>query len=141
MNIKELLYDLNKTSKSKSSVARYHGVAHSVGISDIPPAFCMHCCGAETSFYQYDLCSAWFILQSTVNSTVAAVQKKEMVSLSPIASGKNKKSIALTDTGWEAVNKTAGKVCDAELRAVEEFTSEQSNEPDIQTEKPTFPLI
>lgn len=91
-DIKEQIYALNKISKI--SVALYHKVALSFGVSDSSLSVLYALLEAE-----YDLSNDWFIPKQTINSTVAALQKKEFVSLSPITGTKNKKSIALTDAG------------------------------------------
>ncbi len=122
-DIIEQLYGLNKMSKI--SVALYHKVALSFGVSDSSLSVLYALLEAETPCSQYDLSNDWFIPKQTINSTIAALQKKELVSLSPIAGTKNKKSIALTDAGKEFVESTVGKLRDAELRAFMELTPEE----------------
>lgn len=122
-DIKEQLYALNKMSKI--SVALYHKVALSFGVSDSSLSVLYALLEADPPRSQYDLSNDWFIPKQTINSTVAALQKKEFVSLSPITGAKNKKSIALTDAGKEFVENTVGKLRDAELRAFMDLTPEE----------------
>ncbi len=121
-DIKEQLYDLNKMSKK--SVALYHKVALSIGVYDSALGILYALLEAETPCSQYDLCSDWFIPKQTINSSVAALQKKGLISLSPIAGTKNKKSISLTDAGREFAERYIGRLYDAELRALTELTPE-----------------
>ncbi len=119
----EQLYGLNKMSKK--SVALYHKVALSIGVSDSSLGVLYALLEAKTPCSQYDLCGEWFIPKQTINSSVAALQKKGLVSLSPIAGTKNKKSIALTDAGKKFVENTVGKLRDVELGAFMGLTSEE----------------
>ncbi len=122
-DIKEQLYSLNKMSKK--SVALYHKVALSIGVSDSALGVLYALLDAETPCSQYDLCNDWFIPKQTINSSVAALQKKGFISLSPIAGTKNKKSIALTDAGKKFAERYIGRLYNAELRAFMELTPEE----------------
>ncbi len=117
------LYELNKMSKK--SVALYHKVALSIGVSDSSLGVLYALLEAKTPCSQYDLCGEWFIPKQTINSSVAALQKKGLISLSPIAGTKNKKSIALTGAGKEFVENTVGKLRDTELSALMELAPEE----------------
>lgn len=122
-DIKEQLYSLNRMSKK--SVALYHKVALSIGISDSSLGVLYALLVAEKPCSQYDLCSDWSIPKQTINSAVATLQKKGLISLSPIAGAKNKKGITLTDTGKDFAENTVGKLRDVELRVFMELTSEE----------------
>ncbi len=122
-DIKEQLYSLNKMSKK--SVALYHKVALSIGVSDSALGVLYALLDAETPCSQFDLCNDWFIPKQTINSSVAALLKKKLITLSPVAGAKNKKSISLTDAGREFVENTVGKLRDAELCALMELTPKE----------------
>lgn len=122
-DIEEQLYSLNKMSKK--SVALYHKLALSIGISDSALGVLYALLAAGTPCSQYDLCNDWSIPKQTINSAVAALQKKGLVFLSPVAGTKNKKSIALTEAGKEFAESNVGKLRDAELRAFAKLTSKE----------------
>lgn len=110
---------------SKKRVALYHKVALSIGVSDSALGVLYALLEAETPCSQYDLCSEWFIPKQTINSSVAALQEKGLIFLSPVAGTKNKKSIALTDVGKEFAAKNIVKLRNAELHALLELTPEE----------------
>lgn len=122
-DIKDQLYSLNKMSKK--SVALYHKVALSIGVSDSSLGVLYALLNVETPCSQYDLCNDWFIPKQTINSSVAALLKKKLITLSPVAGAKNKKSISLTDAGREFAERYIGKLYDAELRAFMELTPKE----------------
>lgn len=72
--IKEQLSQLNKMSNK--SEALYHKVAFSIGISDSSLGVLYTLLDAEAPCSQYDLCSEWSIPKQTINTAVAALQKK-----------------------------------------------------------------
>ena len=95
--IKEQLSQLNKMSNK--SEALYHKVAFSIGISDSSLGVLYTLLDAEAPCSQYDLCSEWSIPKQTINTAVAALQKKGVAFLSPIPGTRNKKNIAFTEFG------------------------------------------
>lgn len=122
-DIKEQLYSLNKMSKK--SVALYHKAALSIGVSDSALGILYALLDAESPCSQFDLCNDWFIPKQTINSSVAALLKKKLITLSPVAGAKNKKSISLTYSGREFAENTVGKLRDAELRTLMELTPKE----------------
>ncbi len=123
LDIKEQLYSLNKMSKK--SVALYHKIALSIGVSDSALGILYALLVAETPCSQYDLCSDWSIPKQTINSAVSVLQKKGLISLSPVAGTKNKKDITLTDAGKKFAENNVGKLREAELLAFAELTPEE----------------
>ena len=121
--IKEQLSQLNKTSNK--SVALYHKVARSIGISDSSLGVLYAQLDAEVPCSQFDLCNEWFIPKQTINTAVAALQKKGMVFLSPIPGTRNKKNIAFTKYGKDFAEKTVGILRMAELDALAELSPEE----------------
>lgn len=104
--IKEQLSQLNKMSNK--SEALYHKVAFSIGISDSSLGVLYTLLDAEAPCSQYDLCSEWSIPKQTINTAVAALQKKGVAFLSPIPGTRNKKNIAFTEFGRDFAEKTVG---------------------------------
>ena len=121
-DIKEQLSRLNTISKK--SVALYHRFALSIGLSDSSLGVLYALLEAEEPCSQFDLCNDWSIPKQTINTAVAALQKKGLVSLSHIAGTRNKKSVALTDEGRAFAEKTVGVLHQAELDALAELTGE-----------------
>lgn len=80
---------------------------------------------AEAPCSQYDLCSEWSIPKQTINTAVAALQKKGVAFLSPIPGTRNKKNIAFTEFGRDFAEKTVGILRMAELDALAELSPEE----------------
>ena len=110
---------------SNKSEALYHKVAFSIGISDSSLGVLYTLLDAEAPCSQYDLCSEWSIPKQTINTAVAALQKKGMVFLSPIPGTRNKKNIAFTEFGRDFAEKTVGILRMAELDALAELSPEE----------------
>lgn len=72
-----------------------------------------------------DLCSEWSIPKQTINTAVAALQKKGVAFLSPIPGTRNKKNIAFTEFGRDFAEKTVGILRMAELDALAELSPEE----------------
>nr|UOL66655.1 hypothetical protein [Bacteroides fragilis] len=121
--IKEQLSQLNKMSNK--SEALYHKVAFSIGISDSSLGVLYTLLDAEAPCSQYDLCSEWSIPKQTINTAVAALQKKGVAFLSPIPGTRNKKNIAFTEFGRDFAEKTVGILRMAELDALAELSPEE----------------
>lgn len=121
--IKEQLSQLNKMSNK--SEALYHKVAFSIGISDSSLGVLYTLLDAEAPCSQYDLCSEWSIPKQTINTAVAALQKKGVVFLSPIPGTRNKKNIAFTEFGRDFAEKTVDILRMAELDALAELSPEE----------------
>lgn len=100
-------------------------VAFSIGISDSSLGVLYTLLDAEAPCSQYDLCSEWSIPKQTINTAVAALQKKGMVFLSPIPGTRNKKNIAFTEFGRDFAEKTVGILRMAELDALAELSPEE----------------
>lgn len=122
-DMKEQLSAINKMSKK--SVALYHKIAASIGVSDSALGVLYALMNTDEPCSQYDLCSDWFIPKQTINSTVSALQKKGFVCLIPVQGNRNKKKIELTKSGRKFVKNTIGKLYDAELSALSELTCEE----------------
>lgn len=87
--------------------------------------YCIRCWTAEAPCSQYDLCSEWSIPKQTINTAVAALQKKGVVFLSPIPGTRNKKNIAFTEFGRDFAEKTVDILRMAELDALAELSPEE----------------
>lgn len=95
------------------------------GISDSSLGVLYTLLDAEAPCSQYDLCSEWSIPKQTINTAVAALQKKGVAFLSPIPGTRNKKNIAFTEFGRDFAEKTVGILRMAELDALAELSPEE----------------
>ena len=99
--------------------------ANIIGISDSSLGVLYTLLDAEAPCSQYDLCSEWSIPKQTINTAVAALQKKGVAFLSPIPGTRNKKNIAFTEFGRDFAEKTVGILRMAELDALAELSPEE----------------
>lgn len=121
------MQDFSAGQKKKVLIAKalYHKVAFSIGISDSSLGVLYTLLDAEAPCSQYDLCSEWSIPKQTINTAVAALQKKGVAFLSPIPGTRNKKNIAFTEFGRDFAEKTVGILRMAELDALAELSPEE----------------
>ena len=73
---------------------------------------------ADGPISQRELSGAMGLSKQTVNSAVASLSGKGLVELCPVPGTRNRKDIALTESGEDFVSQTVRRLRGAEMRAV-----------------------
>lgn len=110
---------LDKTNRQfNESNALYHTVAQRCGLSDTAFWVLYALYTDAEPLTQNRLAAEWALPKQTLNSAVAAMVKKGMVTLSPGQGAHSGKIIALTEKGRAVANRTVAPVIYAEQEAL-----------------------
>lgn len=109
----------------KESDGLYSGIAARSGLTDTTFWILYAITHTEGDCTQKDLCRDWYYPAQTVNSAVAALQKKGLLTLQMIAGSKNSKRISLTAAGKDLAEHFINRIDEIEGKAFLRFSEEE----------------
>lgn len=121
--LKEQMIEINQLCNESDGI--YHDIAQSYGLSDSVYWILYILYNIDIPVSQTELCSDWFYSKQTVNSSIAAMVKKEWISLEAIPGTRNRKNIVLTRSGRDFCSKVIGETQEIEERAFTRLTEEE----------------
>lgn len=102
----------------------YHNAARKLGVSDSILCIMYMIYEKGDGCLLYEICSESGISKQTINSAIRKLEQEEILYLEQ-DKGK-KKRVYLTEKGKDYMFKTAGRLCQAEFDAFEDWTEEES---------------
>ena len=112
-----ILNELARCDRAFSTL--YREAARAFGLSEAAMWALYAVESADGPISQRELAGAMGLSKQTVNSAVASLADKGLVELRPVPGTRNRKDIALTESGEDLVSRTVRRLRDAEARAVE----------------------
>lgn len=113
--IKKQMIEINRLCNESDEI--YHNIAQSYGLTDSVYWILYILYNYDEPISQVDLCSSWSYSKQTVNTSIAALQKKEWITLEVIPNTRNKKRIVLTESGKQFCEKAIGETREIERTA------------------------
>lgn len=103
----------------------YHNIARSYGLTDSVYWILYILYNYDEPVSQVDLCNNWSYSKQTVNTSIAALLKKEWITLEVIPNTRNRKRIVLTETGKQFCEKAIGETQEIERTAFSRIPEEE----------------
>jgi len=124
--------NIREWNKKNSEITRkydalYHRAALSSGLSDMQHLvlYVLYSADDGELITQNDIAGIFGLPKQTLNSAISKLSALGWVTLTQCAGPRNKKTLALTDTGMEICIKHIKPLCEAEERALGRLTDEE----------------
>ena len=121
--IKKQMIEINQLCNESDEI--YHNIAQSYGLTDSIYWILYILYNYDEPVSQVDLCNSWSYSKQTVNTSIAALLKKEWITLEVIPNTRNRKRIVLTDSGKQFCEKAIGETQEIERTAFSRITGEE----------------
>ena len=121
--LKNYMVEINQLSNEIDSV--YHEIAASHGISDSVYWILYIMYYSDSSISQIELCDCWSYSKQTVNSAIASMVKKGLITLESIPGTRNRKKILLTNDGIELSADVIGETQKIEQAMFSKYTDKE----------------
>lgn len=113
--IKKQMIEINQLCNESDEI--YHNIAQSYGLTDSIYWILYILYNYDEPVSQVDLCNSWFYSKQTVNTSIAALLKREWITLEVIPNTRNRKRIMLTENGKQFCEKAIGETQEIEQTA------------------------
>lgn len=114
---------INRLIKENDDI--YRAIAHRYHLSDCGFWILYEVCDAEEPLSQKELSQTCYYSKQTINSAIAALQKRGIVTLRPVQGSRNRKHILLTEEGRRFADGPVGDARRVECRALERMNLEE----------------
>ena len=121
--LKKQMVEINQLCNEIDGI--YHEIAQSYGLSDSVYWILYILYSSETPVSQTELCSNWYYSKQTVNSSIAAMRKKDWIALEVVPGTRNRKNIVLTDLGRAFCDKVIKETQEIEETAFSRMKEEE----------------
>ncbi|MCM1284939.1 MAG: MarR family transcriptional regulator [Acetobacter sp.] len=121
--IKKQMIEINQLCNESDEI--YHSIARSYGLTDSIYWILYILYNYDEPVSQIDLCNNWSYSKQTVNSSIAAMLKKEWITLEVIPNTRNKKQIVLTEIGKQFCDEVIGETQDIEQISFSRVSEEE----------------
>jgi len=121
--IKKQMIEINQLCNESDEI--YHNIARSYGLTDSIFWILYILYNYDEPVLQVDLCNNWSYSKQTVNTSIAALLKKEWITLEVIPNTRNRKRIVLTETGNQFCKKAIGETQEIERTAFSRISEEE----------------
>ncbi|MCM1184493.1 MAG: MarR family transcriptional regulator [Roseburia sp.] len=121
--IKKQMIEINRLCNESDEI--YHNIAQRYHLTDSIYWILYILYNYDESVSQVDLCNNWFYSKQTVNTSVAAMAKKEWITLEVIPNTRNRKRIVLTEIGKQFCEKVIGETQEIEQTAFSAISEEE----------------
>lgn len=106
--IKKQMIEINQLCNESDEI--YHNIAQSYGLTDSIYWILYILYNYDEPVSQVDLCNSWFYSKQTVNTSIAALLKREWITLEVIPNTQvTESALCLQKTGSSSVKKQSGK--------------------------------
>ncbi|MCM1061749.1 MAG: MarR family transcriptional regulator [Eubacterium sp.] len=120
--VKKQMIEINQLCNESDEI--YHSIARSYGLTDSIYWILYILYNYDEPVTQVDLCNNWSYSKQTVNTSISAMIKKAWITLETIPGTRNKKRIALTESGKRFCEKVIGETQEIELTAFSGISEE-----------------
>ncbi|MPW25464.1 winged helix DNA-binding protein [Alkalibaculum sp. M08DMB] len=114
--IEEQLMQLNQFYKENEEI--YHGLATYFGLSDSSLWLLYSLHEATVPYTQAEICSTWSISKQTIHSALKGLETGGYIQMEYSIQNRKSKQIILTSAGKILVQKTVGRIVEAEKLAL-----------------------
>lgn len=121
--IKKEMMEINRLCNESDEI--YHNIARNYGLTDSIYWILYILHNYDEPVSQVDLCNNWSYSKQTVNTSIAALLKKEWITLEVIPNTRNRKRIVLTETGKQFCEKAIGETQEIEQTAFSRISKEE----------------
>ncbi len=121
--LKKQMIEINQLCNESDEI--YHNIARSYGLTDSVYWILYILYNYDEPVSQVDLCNNWSYSKQTVNTSIAALLKKEWITLEVIPNTRNRKRIVLTETGKQFCEKAIGETQEIERTAFSRIPEEE----------------
>ncbi|MCM1179744.1 MAG: MarR family transcriptional regulator [Clostridium sp.] len=121
--VKKQMIEMNQLCNETDEI--YHNIARSYGLTDSIYWILYILYNDDEPVSQVDLCNNWSYSKQTVNTSIAALLKKEWITLEVIPNTRNRKRIVLTKAGKQFCEKAIGETQEIEHTAFSRISGEE----------------
>ncbi|MCM1430739.1 MAG: MarR family transcriptional regulator [Blautia sp.] len=121
--IKKQMIEINQLCNESDEI--YHNIAQGYGLTDSIYWILYILYNYDEPVTQVDLCNSWSYSKQTVNTSIAALLKKEWITLEVIPNTRNRKRIVLTEIGKQFCEKVIGETQEIEQTAFSRISEEE----------------